>query len=128
MNADEIVNHPIHIQQSLQARRRFGIGIGLASIGGTFPSQRTEKGFGMVGVNLFLFYGLLRFGLFLPRGLILGPFGAFLVGLRSLVLDADLHAFLQRLLRPSGFAIADQFPTDLEQQINPDTKSLFCSK
>ena len=60
MNADEIVNHPIHIQQSLQARRRFGIGIGLASIGGTFPSQRTEKSFGMVGVNLFLFYGLLR--------------------------------------------------------------------
>ena len=56
--------------------------------------------------------------MFLPRGLIFGTFGAFLVGLRSLILDADFHAFLQRFLRPSGFAISNQLPTDLKQQIS----------
>ena len=85
MKPDEIVNHPIHIEESLQTLRRFGVGIGLATKSGTFSSQGTKEDFGMVDVNLFLFYGLFRFGMLVPRSLILGTFGAFLVGLRSLV-------------------------------------------
>ena len=118
MNTDKVVNHPIHIQEALQALRRFGVGVGSTPKGGTFASQGTEEGFGMVGVNLFHVHRLLGVGMFLPGGLILGSLEAFVVRLRAFVLDPDFQPFLQRLGRPSRLARADQLMTDFKQQIS----------
>ena len=117
VNMDEIVEYPIHIQETLQPLRRFGIGIGFPSKGRRLASQRTEKGFSMVGMNLFLFDRWFGVGMLVPGRLILGTLGSFLVGLRALVLDPHFHPFLQRLLRTARFAITDQFPTELKQQV-----------
>ena len=70
MSPHEVVNHPIHIQQSLQARTGFGVGVCPPSEGGTLPAKRTEEGFGVVGVNLLGLNAGVCLGMFRPRTLI----------------------------------------------------------
>ena len=121
MDSHEVVNHPIHIQQSLQASTGFGVGVCPPSEGGALSAQRAEEGFGVVGVNVLGLNRAVCLGMFRPGILIFGQLASFFVCLGPFVLDTDFHALLQGLSGTSRFAprrTPGQVRADFKQQVS----------
>ena len=94
VGTDEVVEHPVAIQSSLQSILLLGIGVGASSVAGEASSYGTVEGFEVIGVNLLFQERLWRLGMFPEGSLILRTFASSLMLLGSLVLEAYSHPFL----------------------------------
>jgi hypothetical protein len=71
----------------------------------------------MVGMDVSVLQVVSGLRMFLPGGLICGTFTPLLAGLTPFVLHTGLDALFQRLGRSTGLPRADQFRTDVKEEV-----------